>query len=650
MTLEKFGLVSQDQIKGRLKGGRDGLKLNEGKRRAKAKKEVVTSLTNLFDSKEQHPIIEFKPEEEDAESASLTPSFVLEVTWPRVVLLYHPQSPRCKKIQFLYVQVARGVKRRSSRLPVEFYAVNCGKYRDVCESDQGFSIQTVPTLVGLRSGQIDSFELDFASPSSVQGIETIDKTVESVAQQMGLSLDKAKGSGSVSSAFAHDMDAESVLEGVDASQMFESRRAENNVYDSPVSFTEAVFHDAKASLILTLTSSIQYPPGSAEIRVLSDFFDLLQWALPPETKVHNLAEDLSKDAAGWKKSKPGLLRILDKHTDYRKKQIWSSRCAAGAGGYSCGLWSLLHIVSVGVAERHSSVLGSSRISVLQSGEVVKSFIETFFIGCQSCRVLFMDLYDEHAEKSLALKNAESNEDWRSLAIWFWDIHNEITIRSSVKRMKGKRRMALSSSLWPSGSECHACWRKSLMDDTGQVLSMYSYDMDELYMFLKKIYWPSVVNNRLIVLSRWSRAKRSLSMKRLRERMAAKEFSTFAIVFHFTVVYLACIIVCPARWKHFFQRLFKEVVCGIRHDEKKRPYRTLNLPKARDRKSRNTRIVSKDRPLSFLSDKNALATFHHSSRCSNGRKRRLKKKNAKTPSTKESRYQSAELRKLSFLEL
>lgn len=42
------------------------------KRRAKAKK-----VTNLFDSKEQHPIIEFKPE--DDADASLTPSFVLEV-------------------------------------------------------------------------------------------------------------------------------------------------------------------------------------------------------------------------------------------------------------------------------------------------------------------------------------------------------------------------------------------------------------------------------------------------------------------------------------------------------------------------------------------------------------------------------------------
>ena len=71
---KKFGLVSRDQNKGdkgRLNGGRGGLK--ENKRRAKAKKEA----TNLFDSKEQHPIIEFKPEEDS--SASLTPSFVLEV-------------------------------------------------------------------------------------------------------------------------------------------------------------------------------------------------------------------------------------------------------------------------------------------------------------------------------------------------------------------------------------------------------------------------------------------------------------------------------------------------------------------------------------------------------------------------------------------
>lgn len=40
---------------------------------------------NLYGTKKTHPIIEYIPSKEDSESATLTPSFVLEVTWPRIV-------------------------------------------------------------------------------------------------------------------------------------------------------------------------------------------------------------------------------------------------------------------------------------------------------------------------------------------------------------------------------------------------------------------------------------------------------------------------------------------------------------------------------------------------------------------------------------
>ena len=48
----------------------------------------------LYKTKQSHPIIEYLPSEE--ESASLTPSFVLEVTWPRIIQFYHPSSPHCQ--------------------------------------------------------------------------------------------------------------------------------------------------------------------------------------------------------------------------------------------------------------------------------------------------------------------------------------------------------------------------------------------------------------------------------------------------------------------------------------------------------------------------------------------------------------------------
>lgn len=52
--------------------------------------------------------------------------------------------------------------------------------------------------------------------------------------------------------------------------------------------------------------------------------------------------------------------------------------------------------------------------------------------------------------------------------------------------------------------------------------MDSFDEAAIYLHLKKTYWVSGHhNNRLVVIDRWSKAKRALSMKRLRDRMASR---------------------------------------------------------------------------------------------------------------------------------
>ncbi|KAL9179756.1 hypothetical protein ACHAXT_007726 [Thalassiosira profunda] len=148
---------------------------------------------NLYDTRDSYPIIEYLPSEEESESASLTPSFVLELTWPRIIQFYHPSSPHCRSLQPIYVAVARGIKRRSSRLPVEFHALNCGIHRDVCE--QTFNIQSVPTFLGLRSGAIEGNVISL--PGNMEGTydskaymeKDVALKVEHIANAMGIPLD-----------------------------------------------------------------------------------------------------------------------------------------------------------------------------------------------------------------------------------------------------------------------------------------------------------------------------------------------------------------------------------------------------------------------------------------------------------------------------
>lgn len=506
------------------------------------------TVSYLYDTKQSHPVIEYLPSKADAESGSLTPSFVLEVTWPRVVQLYHPSSPHCQALQPTYVALARGLKRRSSRLPVEFHAVNCGAHRGVCE--EGFRVARVPTVVVLQSGRIEWTEVSLpgstadaavaaGSPDAARD-DDIDVDIEYLAQELDIPLDAAKGHAGA--AFARPA--------VDRAS--ERAAGDEPPREGPVArsipIADQVYYDATSSLLATLASSLYspLPPGSAlshdTASALVEMLDLIRWAFPPETPLHDLAEDLKLDFASVRAGEEGLTNILRRHAPAGRDVRWSPRCQSrdGGGGYSCGLWTLLHVLSVGVAERHTSVVGGAeRVSVSYAGRVLRSFIAHFFVGCRSCRELWLELYDEVVVKH------RGEEGWDSLAIWMWEVHNEITVRRQRSAGTGhyhpQLRMASSSSLWPPKEECPKCWA-SLTDDTGLAMSMDSYDRAEVFGHLKKAFWPrGVHNNRLIVLDK---AKRLLSMQRLRARMAAHDWHRTVLAVHVLVACVVLRMACP----------------------------------------------------------------------------------------------------------
>jgi len=515
---------------------------------------------NLYGTKKTHPIIEYRPSKEDSESATLTPSFVLEVTWPRIVQFYHPSSPKCQSLQPIYVSVARGIKRRSSRLPVEFHSVNCGIYREVCE--QRFNIKSVPTIIGLRSGRIEGSEItlpgsmDLSTASKRENEQDIVLKVEFIAHAMGIPLDALKGA-QAGNTFARPA--------FDHIKTTFGDEHDNALSEVSIPLSEEVFHDAQSSFLATLTSSLysQFPTGRAlppnTTKALSDFLDLIRWAHPPETKMHDLAEDLHLDFASVSMSEEGLMRAIRRNADIERGITWSPRCGSDPkGGYACGLWSLLHILSVGVAERHASVVGDAdSVTVVHAGEVMRSFIDNFFIGCDSCKKSWLAFYDEAAH-STDHPMTGSKEEWRSLAIWIWQVHNDVTIHREQSAGKGyyrkESRMASSSSLWPTKHDCKKCWSQSMTDDTGSLINMDSYDRKQLYYRLKKIYWPGGIhNNRLIVLERWSKAKRALSMKRLRERMANHEWTISTFIFQILVLCIVLRVLFPRRCIRFTNR-------------------------------------------------------------------------------------------------
>lgn len=503
------------------------------------KKKVL--LPYLYDNKQSHPIIEYKPTREEIDS--ITPSFVLEVTWPRVVEFYHPSSPHCIEFQSTYISIAREIKHLSSRLPVQFHAVNCARYREVCK--YGFNVESVPKLIGLKSGKIEWSELETSS--------NIDENelVQYIADAINVPLDEVKrgeaifNEESVESERYDELHApDHMSKSIANSLLFHSKATRLNEVQK-IPWSDQVFHDAMTSFVVTLTSALysQIPHGSAlppdTSTILREFIDLMRWAFPPETKAQQLAQHLAEEFFKISTSEEGLLNVIAKYVNSSQGVTWSERCGGINGsedGYSCGFWSLLHILSLGVAERHDAVVGDvDRLSVSYAGHVMRSFVDHFFIHCETCRQLWTTLYDEacceldNSDHSIADKaNLDANresQDLKSLAFWVWEIHNEISVRKGYYIKYS--HTASTNLLWPSKSECPGCWKST---NDAHVTNMNSYDRDAIYNHLRKIYWPiGIHNNRHILLDKWTKAKRHLSIQHLRKRMESHRCLTLNVL-------------------------------------------------------------------------------------------------------------------------
>lgn len=263
---------------------------------------------------------------------------------------------------------------------------------------------------------------------------------------------------------------------------------------------------------------------------------------------------------------------------------WSSRCSGADSpqdGYSCGLWTLLHILSLGVAERHESVVGDiQRLSVSYAGRVMRSFIDLFFIHCESCRHLWITLYDEaccelhNSDHSIAERtNPDLNseqQDWRQLAFWIWEIHNEISVQSKHAQGKGHynkfSHIASTNLLWPSPLECPSCWQSKKSGNGKMTTDMNAYDRNAVYNHLKQTYWSrGVHNNRHILIDKWTKAKRHLSMQHLRERMQSHRGLTFNVVLLTVCVFWLVVARCKYHAPYYGARRRRKDEYDHRHN-------------------------------------------------------------------------------------
>ena len=262
---------------------------------------------------------------------------------------------------------------------------------------------------------------------------------------------------------------------------------------------EDLYADAALSFVTGLKLGVftdSRPLDQKRQGALVDWLELLSISLPPELGLHAVIDDLLNNMSYISQGRDKLYEQLDKYPLANK--YWSDSCSKGrrGQGQNCGLWKLLHIVTIGFAEHRGGLeqQDGSYVDVpMSSGPtftpnegaaIIREYIALFF-GCDVCKNNFLSKYDDCVSFGRcdrmpvdARIDEVEDEDWREFPLWLWEFHNHVSAR--IVQVKAKRDGGRDDEvigIWPNAETCFSCYSID-----GQ------WNMEELYAFLETTYW------------------------------------------------------------------------------------------------------------------------------------------------------------------
>ncbi|KFK43764.1 hypothetical protein AALP_AA1G169600 [Arabis alpina] len=137
-------------------------------------------------------------------------------------------------------------------------------------------------------------------------------------------------------------------------------------------------------------------------------------------------------------------------------------------GFSCGLWVLMHSLSVRIEDGESQFAFTT----------ICDFINNFFM-CDDCRRHFHDM-------CLSVKTPFKKA--RDIVLWLWSTHNKVNERlKKDEDSLGTGDPKFPKMIWPPKQLCPSCYLSSTQKNI-------DWDHDEVYKFLKNYYGPKLVSS------------------------------------------------------------------------------------------------------------------------------------------------------------
>ena len=306
---------------------------------------------------------------------------------------------------------------------IDFYAVSCIPHRDICKK---FSVRRYPSILMIRENSVTTHEVPLLD------LEQEKFSISKLFQKSVADLE-------------HDHIALSVLASFGMNIRF------------------AVFDRLQPSL------------NDHKKIFFSDWVSLLSNTLPEKWPASKMTKELLQNFDTLSKDKLEMIKVVSKYGEEKPS------C------YICGIWQILHVVTVGIAEQ-SKILPDAEKQSLAKDTVstIRGFMENFFDSVQHVSI-FNEINDScwnnWCTSFDAITFRAEGKNWQNVALWMWDVHNHVN--AELRRMaeqnedtksQNGEKMNERKEVWPSRENCKKCW-----DENGD------YDRDSIYDHLATTY-------------------------------------------------------------------------------------------------------------------------------------------------------------------
>ncbi|XP_021727126.1 sulfhydryl oxidase 2-like isoform X1 [Chenopodium quinoa] len=380
-----------------------------------------------------------------------------------IVEFFAHWCPACRNYKPHYEKVARIFNGPDAAHPgiLLMARVDCASKINAKLCDR-FSVDRYPMLLWSRPGTFASTAAWDGNDGDIMSIKdgrTADRLLNWINKKMNSSY------GFDDNKYEHEhLQSKTLVPEQIAQAVYDIEEATSSAFDI-IMRHKMIKTVTKASLVRFLQLIAAHHPsrrcrkGSAEILV--NFDDLY----PPEIMADNKENGISENATKIL----GSFQICGKDVP-RGYWMFCRGSRNDTRGFSCGLWVLLHSLSVKVENGESHTAFTT----------ICEFIHNFFI-CEECREHFFDMCSR-VDSPL--------NSTRDFALWLWDVHNQVNERLS------KEEAALETGdpnypkmIWPPKQLCPSCHLSQKGDSSSQV----NWDKEEVFKFLASYYGKTLLS-------------------------------------------------------------------------------------------------------------------------------------------------------------